>query len=305
MRSHLSSTFRRSLLVGPVAATVALMILALSAWLVGATNPPAALSEPQAVYLVPHVPHQAPRHHAKGNGVASDLRIRSGPEIPLSHASGPGPGMLLRRGIALAAVRLPSGRLPSRPMAPLTEMAARATREYLGLDNRGHRRHAWVSGAAGLFYLPDSGRRVRQVRYVCPSGRKVGEPGRETVSALVTRSGHVTDVRFIAGNRTDALPALRRAMEQGWRFEPLVLHGKPTAFRLRFTAVVEETSQGIIGYHCQWDKFNRAHRGALTPTWVLYVPDDGLPIAYAYIAPQRLGEPAGGLAPDKTGGREQ
>ncbi|MGH8161714.1 MAG: hypothetical protein ACRESR_06155, partial [Gammaproteobacteria bacterium] len=173
-----------------------------------------------------------------------------------------------------------------------------SVRRFLGLNGRGHGRHNWVSGGGGLFYLPDSGLRARQLAYTCP---RIPPEHRETdgtvatlVTARVNREGRVTQVDFL-DSRAAYRESLRDAMVSGWRFQPLVVHGHAMPFRLHFIIAVENGMRGIIGSHCTWDHFNRAHRGSLVPTWIVYVPKHGLPIAYAYIAPQHLGEAPGGL----------
>lgn len=182
----------------------------------------------------------------------------------------------------------------------LNKLAVDSTASFLGLDGRGHGHQKWVEGGGGLFYLPDSGVRVRQLRYSCSHMPMSNRSGTTTafVSALVTHKGRVKDVSVTGDAAVKGAQAnsLRKAMEKGWRFQPLVIRGKVTAFRLRFVAIVEASMENVIAVHCWWGRFNAAHRGSLMPTWIVQVPKKGLPIAYAYIAPQHLGESPGGLA---------
>jgi|GEM_PF-2134755 len=188
----------------------------------------------------------------------------------------------------------------------LKQLAERDTQAYLGMTEPGHEHQKWVQAAGGLIYLPDSGLRVKQTHYECPRSPidhgKLRRTKRLLVTAIVTRQGNVTNID-ISGGASGEYESLRRSIETGWRFKPLVINGESTSFRLRFVNVIEYNMHNVIGYHCEWTKFNSARRGDLTPTWILYVPPKGLPIAYAYIAPQHPGDAAGGLAP--TTGQSQ
>lgn len=275
------------------------------ALLVRGQKPPTAVREPQTVTLLERMPPTARpksgedkfgvpetatgiRHPAGRPLVSASILPRSLPASALAYvAKVPS---VARRGLTL-----PVG-------AGLSQSVTASTRKFLGLDGRGHEHHAWVAGAGGLFYLPDGGTRAHQVKYTCPglsvrARRKLAHhvSVMATVYALVNRHGRVVSVRFHGPAGTSGA-SLRNTMENGWRFRPLIINGKATAFRLRFISMTEPNMDGVIAYHCVWDRFNRAMRGSLTPTWVVSVPEQGLPIAYAYIAPQYLGDAAGGLA---------
>lgn len=203
--------------------------------------------------------------------------------------------------ISSSAFKTSTVTVPTLNVHPMNlgKMIASETKDFLGLNGRGHGHRHWVSGAGGLFYLPDSGLRVQQIRFSCnkiPLATSVAN-----VAARVNILGKVTAVRVMGAMPEAQWASMRKAILQGWRFRPLVIDGQPTPFRLRFTNVTMGNMRNVVADHCEWDKFNRAHRGSLMPTWVVYQPKHGLPIAYAYIAPQMLGESPGGLAPASDG----
>ena len=271
-----------------------------AALLVRQRVPPAVPPVPQAVVLLQRVPpHPAASGGKSGSRKAATGMVKAGVRGPLLRVPPP----LLSPGLTLPTPGL-SGAKTQTPMRfadpdELNNLAAVATASFLGLKGRGHGHQQWVGGGGGLFYLPDSGIRVRQLRYTCSRVPMNDRSKTMTalVSALVTPAGRVTDVS-VTSAAIEGAPAdsIRKAMEDGWRFQPLVINGKATAFRLRFVTVVETNMETVIAVHCWWGRFNAAHRGSLTPTWIVYVPKEGLPIAYAYIAPQHLGEAPGGLA---------
>ncbi len=298
----------RLAVVVPLAAVVAFGLFLVTALLVQQRAPSAAPPVPQKVTLLQHVPLRAVAGGKAGSHKAARGMARIGARGSLLRAPPPmlSPSLLL----PASGVSNVESRVPMRFSDPnkLDKLVATATVGFLGLRGRGHGHRKWVGAGSGLFYLPDSGIRVHQLRYTCnhvPLSRKSREMT-AFVSALVTSNGRVKDVNvtsaaMIQGTSEDSL---RKAMEGGWRFEPLVINGKATAFRLRFVTTVEASMEGVIAVHCWWGNFNEVHRGTLTPTWIVYLPKQGLPIAYAYIAPQHLGEAPGGLAPadDERGG---
>lgn len=202
--------------------------------------------------------------------------------------------------VSLRTFKTSNGTAPTlnvRPPSP-DKAITKETSNFLGLNGRGHGHRHWVSGAGGLFYLPDSGLRVQQVRYVCNNIERGGVAA--YVTARVNTLGKVTVVK-VMGAMLEAQRASMRKAIQEWRFRPLVIDGRLIPFRLRFTSVILDNMRNVVADHCEWDKFNSAHRGSLMPTWVVYRPKHGLPVAYAYIAPQMLGESPGGLAPAGNG----
>ncbi len=294
------SRYRLTLTLIP-AVVVGFGLFLVAALLMRQRVPPAVPLAPQAVVLLQRVPpHPAALGGKSGSRKAATGMAKVGVGGPLLRVSPPlfSPNLILPTP-GLSEVKT---RILMRFVDPdaLNNLAAAATVSFLGLKGRGHGHQKWVGGGGGLFYLPDSGIRARQLHYTCahmPPTNNQSETTTAFVSAVVTRAGRVTDVSVtsVAIERASA-DSMRKAMEKGWRFQPLVIRGKVTAFRLRFVAVVEASMENVIAVHCWWGRFNAAHRGSLMPTWIVQVPKKGLPIAYAYIAPQHLGEAPGGLA---------
>lgn len=287
----------------PLGAVVAVFIFWVAAWLVRPGPPPAMPREATISLVKLNLPQKSLRAGREGGGNA-----RAKP--PFSHPA--------RRRPPTAFVILPASmaRLPPPARRPLSlsldpdvraVAVRRAIAEFLGPGPGAYRGVHWLQGAGGLLSLPDSGMRVRQLRFTCESlpTAQLARLPRLTmeVGARVTVNGKVTAVRYLHGSapaaRRYVFPFLRREMERHWRFQRLVLDGKPTPYRLRFISRMGSGLEPGDRYHCAWGgPGGAAQRGSLTPTWVLYIPKRGLPVAVAYMAVVPRGEPTGGLGPD-------
>jgi len=46
-----------------------------------------------------------------------------------------------------------------------------------------------------------------------------------TVPAIISKTGHITDIKFVKGN-ADLMPEVRRVLKS-WRYKPYIYHGQP------------------------------------------------------------------------------
>lgn len=202
------SRYRLALTLIP-AVVVGFGLFLVAALLVRQRAPPAVAVVPQAVVLLPRVPpHPVALGGKSGSRKAATGMVQAGADGPLLRVPPP----LFSPSPALPTPGLSGAKtqIPMRFAAPgqLNRLVAAATVNFLGLDGRGHGHQKWVGGGGGLFYLPDSGIRVRQLRYTC-SQVPINDKSKTMtafVSALVTRTGRVTNVS-IPGATIEGAPA--------------------------------------------------------------------------------------------------